>query len=149
MLAASGSAPNTLQKHPNPVPTPGNWHGVTGGIDAARGAIASGELEKAERILFELLEFAPSETRGWKLLARTQRELGNIEAAISSAKRALQLQNAQKHYSAPASTTLAKLHWLQGEREEAVKMVSQLLTIHPQNPDLSRLLQQWDQEIVK
>jgi len=149
MLAASGSAPNTLQKHPTPAPTPGNWHGVTGGMDAARDAIASGQLEKAEQILIELLEFAPSETRGWKLLARTQRELGNIEAGISSAKRALQLQNAQKNYATPASATLAKLHWQQGEREEAVSMVSQLLAINPKNPDLSLLLQQWDQEIVK
>ncbi|GAV21161.1 tetratricopeptide repeat protein [Mariprofundus micogutta] len=149
MLTASGSAPNSQLNSPKPAPTPGNWFGVRGGIEAAKNAIASGNLESAEQILIEMLEFAPSETRGWKLLARTQRQLGNIDAGISSAKRALQLQNAEKKQSNPISTTLAKLHWQQGERKEALEMLSQLLIQKPQDPALNELLLQWDLETVK
>jgi len=147
MLAASGSAPNTLQKSPSP--TPVNWHGVTGGMIAAKEAISTGKLEKAEQILIEILEFAPSETKGWKLLARTQRQLGHIEAGLVSAKRALQLQNVEKHAPSPVSMTLAKLHWQQGEREEAVGMLAQLLAKKPQDQLLIGLRQQWNQEFVK
>jgi len=147
MLAASGSAPNTLQK--SPTPTPGNWFGVTGGMVAAKNAITAGELIKAEKILIEMLEFSPSETRGWKLLARTQRQLGHIEAGLSSAKRALQLQNAEKSHSSPVSITLAKLHWQQGEREEAVTMLSQLLEKNPQDHVVIGLTELWKQEFVK
>lgn len=149
MLTASGSAPNSQLNPPKPAPVPGNWFGVSGGMQAAKDAIASGQLNIAEQILIEMLEFAPSETRGWKLLARTQRELGHIDAGISSAKRALKLQNAGKSRSVPISLTLAKLHWLQGEHKEAVDMLSQLLLENPQAPTLNELLLEWDMETVK
>jgi len=147
MLTASGSAPNTLQKSPSP--TPDHWHGVSGGLAAAKEALSSGEPAQAELILLELLEFAPSETRGWKLLARTQRELGKFNDGINSAKRALQLQNAERSQVAPASLTLAKLNWQQGEHAEALGMLSLLLEKQPQDQALIGLLQQWDQEFVK
>jgi len=149
MLTASGSAPNSQLNSPKPVPVPGNWSGVSGGIQAAEDAVASGQLETAEQILIEMLEFAPSETRGWKLLARTQRQLGHIDAGIYSAKRALKLQNAEKKRPSPISLTLAKLHWQQDERKEALEMLTQLLAQNPQAPALNELLSEWDLETVK
>ncbi len=112
----------------------------------AKQAVASGELEQAEQLLFELLEFAPAETRAWKLLAKTQRELGHIEAGIKSAKRALGLQNAPPNHGTPASLTIAQLLWQQGEYKEARSMLELLLSDQPENEHIQNLQQQWDNE---
>jgi len=147
MLAASGSAPNS-QQHPAmaSAPQPENWCGVTAGMAAAKKAIESGQLEQAEQYLSELLEFAPSETSAWKLLAKTQRELGHIEAGINSAKRALQLQNMPENHKAPASLTIAQLLWQQGECNQARNMLELLASEQPDNENIQNLRQQWDNE---
>jgi len=116
---------------------------VTNGIAAAKQAIECGNLAQAEQILYELLEFAPVETRAWKLLARTQRAMGHIRQGISSAKRALQLQNMQIHHAPPASVTLAKLLWQQGQHKQAKDMLADLLRRQPDNQQLVELRQQW------
>jgi len=146
MLTASASSPNTLQRKAKSAPTPGNWYGVAGGMDAAKEAIATGALEKAEQILTEMLEFAPSETSAWKLLARVQRKLGRVEAGIESATRALQLQSARPQPQTPASATLAQLLWKQGEKESAMEMLSLLITRQPEDQSLVTLKSCWDKE---
>jgi predicted Zn-dependent protease len=112
----------------------------------ARKAAASGQLEQAEQLLFELLEFAPAETRAWKLLAKTQRKLGHIEAGINSAKRALKLQNAPANRGSPVSLTIAQLLWQQGEHRDARSMLELLLSDQPENEQLQSLRRQWDNE---
>lgn len=144
MLTASSSVPNS-QTPANP-PRPAIWHGVTEGLASARQAIASGNLEEAEHILLELVEFAPAEVRGWKLLARTQRELGHIGEGIKSARQALALQQREPNYDAPASLTLAQLLWQQNEYEQARDMLALLIQRRPDDQRLIDIQQQWDAE---
>jgi len=127
-------------------PTPGNWRGVTDGMDAAKNAVQKGHAEQAERILTELLEFAPVEIKAWKLLAKVQRQLGHIEEGITSATRALQLQNNPLTDEPPASVTLARLLWEQNEYHEARLMLALLSREQPDNDELSSLRQQWNLE---
>jgi len=145
MLAASDSAPNTELHRP---PLPGNWRGVTDGMAAARNAVQQGNAEQAERILIELLEFAPVEIKAWKLLAKVQRLLGHVEEGITSATRALQLQNNPLTNEPPASITLAKLLWEQHEYHEARLMLALLMDEQPENDTLLALHQQWNLEKI-
>ena len=150
MLAASRSVPNSQQQIPViATPRPANWRGVTAGMADAKQAVASGQLEQAEQLLLELLEFAPAETRAWKLLAKIQRQLGHIKAGINSAKRALELQNTPPNRGTPASLTIAQLLWQQGEHREARNMLALLLSDQPENEQLQHLRRQWDSETAE
>ncbi len=144
MLAASDSTPN-MQQYIT-IPKPGNWRGVNDGMVAARAAIQQGNLEQAESILIELLDFAPVEVKAWKLLAKVQRQLGHIEQGIASATRALQLQNNPLPEEPPASVTVARLLWEQNEYQEARQMLSMLIEAEPNNSTLLELQQQWNME---
>jgi len=146
MLAASDSAPNMQQQGSVSTPVAGNWRGVTDGMVAARNAIEQGNVQQAERILTELLEFAPVEIKAWKLLAKVQRQLGHIDAGIASATRALHLQNNPLTDEPPASVTVARLLWEQNEYHEARQMLALLIEAQPNNNDLSALQQQWGME---
>ena len=140
MLAASTSAPNTRLSKSTPKPV--NWRGVSEGMAAAVAAARNGKLETAEVILRDVLEFAPAELRAWKLLARTQRKLGHIDAGIASATRALQLQALNKLHEPAASITLARLFFEQGDHAEALQMLDRLITLDPDNGVLLQLKKQ-------
>jgi len=146
MLTASASTPNTRQRESRPAPTPGNWHGVAGGMQAARDAVTNNQFQLAEQILNELIMFAPSETSAWQLLARVQRKTGNIEAGIESATRALRLQNVGEKPQGAASLTLARLLWQQGEKVHAIAMIEQLSLRQPEDASLSQLKNDWNRE---
>ncbi|RMH60665.1 MAG: tetratricopeptide repeat protein [Zetaproteobacteria bacterium] len=141
MLAASDATPNTA------VPRPANWCGVAESLRRARWAIAKGELEHAERLLKELLEFAPRELRAWKMLARLQRELGKIEEGIASAERALFLQEQSRKAPPVASVRLARLYWEQGERQLALEMLDEVLDQRAHDPELIALKASWEREL--
>ncbi|MBL4774435.1 MAG: tetratricopeptide repeat protein [Mariprofundus sp.] len=113
---------------------------------AAREAIKQGDLAQAEHLLTELLEFAPVEIKAWKLLAKTQRHLGHIEAGINSAMRALRLQNTDIEAVPLASITIAQLLWDQHEYDEAKRMIALLLEQQPDNAEYFDLQQQWNME---
>ncbi len=148
MLTASASAPNTQQQSVKSTPTPSNWFGVAEGMRTAEAAVANSHYEQAEQVLTELLTFAPSEVSGWKLLARVQRELGKIEVGIKSAERALQFQYARatSKSEAPASATLAKLLWQQGEKALAHEMLDLLIVRQPENQTFTILKDEWGKE---
>ncbi len=146
MLAASASTPNTTQSSHHSTTTAGSWHGVAEAINAAREAIKNDDLAQAESILIELIEFAPVEIRAWKLLAKTQRHLGHIQAGIASARRALQLQNSNIEDLPLASITIAKLLWEQHEFDDAREMLFVLLEKAPEDPVLLDLQLQWNGE---
>lgn len=146
MLAASASTPNTTQSSQPATTIPAGWHGVAEAMDSARDSINKGDLAQAELILTELLEFAPVEIKAWKLLAKTQRRLGHITAGISSARRALQLQNTDIEDLPLASVTIAKLLWQQHEFDHAKEMIDLLLEHQADNPELLDLQQQWNRE---
>jgi len=137
------------QSRPNiSIPTPGNWHGVTDGLTAARKAIQMDRFEQAESILVELLEFSPVEVKAWKLLARVQRHLGHIEEGIDSATLALQLQNNPLGNEPVISVTLARLLWEQKEYGEARTMLEQLMDEQSDNSSLIELQQRWSMEKI-
>jgi len=115
-------------------------------MSAAAAAARNGKLDTAEIILKDVLEFAPAETQAWKLLARIQRKLGNIETGIASATRALQLQALYKAHEPASSITLARLFFEQGEHQEALHMLDDLLTKNPDNKMLITLKSQWSLE---
>jgi len=146
MLSASEPAPNIEPQHAISVPTPGNWRGVSDGMHSAREAVRQLQFEQAEQILLEMLEFAPVEIKAWKLLARVQRQLGQIEAGIRSATRALQLQNNPLTDEPPASITLARLLWEQQEYSAARAMLRELINQDPENKTLQQFQQQWQTE---
>jgi len=106
------------------------------------------ELEQAERILQELLDFAPRELRGWKMLARLQRNMGKIEEGIKSATIALRLQQERSQQPPEQiSLRLAQLCWQQGDHRSALAMLQELLAQQPQQTRLLALKAQWEQEI--
>ena len=151
MLAASDPTPNR-KRHRRAVPTgeriptPGNWRGVAEGIQAARQAVQSGQLDLAEQLLIEVLEFAPTEIKALKMLARVQRQLGHIEEGIRHATRALQIQNNPLDAEPVASLTLAKLLWQQHEYDEARDMLEYLISENPDNSELHDLRAAWTEE---
>jgi len=146
MLSASEPAPNIEPHQQISMPRPGNWRGVSDGMQSAREAVRQQRYEQAEQILLELLEFAPVEIKAWKLLARVQRQLGHIEAGIKSATRALELQNNPLPEEPPASITLARLLWEQQEYEAAREMLAELIAQQPENESLRALQLQWQPE---
>jgi len=125
-----------------------NWCGVSESLARAKAAMDAQEFEQAEHILQELLDFAPRELRGWKMLARLQRNMGKIEQGIKSATIALRLQQERTRQTpAPtASLRLAKMCWQQGDHQGALSMLQELLAQQPQQPQLLALKMQWEQE---
>lgn len=122
------------------------WRGVSEGMAAAIAAVRNGKLTTAEVILVDLVAFAPAETRAWKLLARVQRELGHFDAGLISARRALHLQSMQQQQEPPASLTLARLFFEQGEHNEAKAMLARLIDRNPHNQELLQLRDKWQTE---
>jgi len=145
MLAATSSAPNSQLR---PTPKPANWRGVTDCLRQARDAYQNQAYAESEQLLLELIEFAPSETRAWKLLANTQKAQGKIQQALASARRALDLQNAANQSDEmPASATLARLLWEQGEHDAARAMLGLLIMRQPENSELEELKNIWNREV--
>ncbi len=108
------------------------------------------QFEQAEQILQELLEFAPRELRGWKMLARLQRDMGKIDAGIKSATIALRLKQAlNQQPPAQVSLRLAQMCWQQGDHHSALGMLHELLAQQPQQPQLLALKTQWEQELAQ
>ncbi len=98
--------------------------------------------------MLELIEFAPAEIQAWQLLARVQKGLGKTHQAIDSATRALELQRAaQDKTDIPASITLARLLWDQGDSEAARAMLGILMLRRPDDEELAGLKQQWEMEM--
>jgi tetratricopeptide (TPR) repeat protein len=60
-------------------------------IDAARHALASGDLSKAERICAAVVAFAPEDARAWSILTETALQRDRPDAAIVCANRAAAL----------------------------------------------------------
>ncbi len=113
-------------------------------MQEARNAYEAGDFTRAEELLLELVEFAPSELRAWQLLARSQKALGKIRQAIRSAEKAIELQNAARTSAdMPASLTLARLLWQQGDHASARAMLALLLMRQPECAELIELKQQW------
>ena len=142
MLAASEESPNIA------VPKPANWRGVAESLAQAEQEWKRGDAHAAERRLTELLEFAPNEWRAWRLLAHVQRDLGKIREGIHSANTAIRLRQREiDAHAAPASLRLAKLLWQQGEHDQALAMLDDLLAQRPGDTQLQALRQAWQKRV--
>jgi len=145
MLAASSSAPNS----PRSTPKPSNWRGVAEGLAAAKRVFASRELDTAEEILREVLEFAPAETKAWAWLGKVLLDKGDeaeAEACFERARQLLKKKSAPTTAKPAASATLARLLWQQGDRDTARSMLALLLIQRPDDAELHRLKERWTNE---
>jgi len=142
MLAASNDSP---KPRPNHSPKPDNWHGVGEGLQLAKKAFHTNDLNLAASILHEILELAPNEAKAWAWLGRIQQLQGQHTTAAEYFKKAeALLQNKPSHANeAPASLALAHLLWKQGEQHSARSMLSLLLAKQPNNTDLLQLSNTW------
>jgi len=143
MLTASGPTPNSSRQTPKPA----NWLGVADGLAAARQAVEQGKLPYAERILREVLEFAPAEAEAWQSLAEVLQARGRPDEAMTCIEKAAKLQQSRHQDKAPAaSARLARILWSQGEKDAARAMLAVLMMKNPDDETLQSLRRAWTEE---
>lgn len=143
MLTASGPTPNS----PRQTPKPANWLGVADGLAAARQAVEQGKLPYAERILREVLEFAPAEAEAWQCLAEVLQARGRPDEAMACIEKAIKLQQSGREAKTPAaSARLARILWSQGEKDAARAMLAVLMMKNPDDEILQSLKHAWTEE---
>jgi len=136
MLSSNASAPKR-------VPRPQNWPGVAEGLAEAERFLQQGDWKAAERLLREVVEFAPREPRAWRLLAAVWRAQGKDADAQMAQARAERLARQAEARGMPVSRRLAELLWRQGEKEAARAMIAVLLLRDPEDEALRRLARDW------
>ncbi|NOR73057.1 MAG: tetratricopeptide repeat protein [Mariprofundaceae bacterium] len=147
MLTASASTPNMQNgENPKPAPTPGNWHGVTEGLNKARKHLSDGLYQEAVNTLKEILELAPSEPQAWSLLGEILHKHGHTGKAAACHKKASALDASSNldNSTLPASKRLAKLLWTQGESDAARAMLALLLLRMPEDESLIEMRNTWN-----
>lgn len=142
MLSASDSVPNSRRS----ASIPENWKGVVAGLKEAKRSYRDGRLEHAEKVLREVLEFAPAEAKAWAWLGKVLESMGKGAAAKDCLNRArilLVLESRRKNEH-PASLRLARLLWDQGDRNAAREMLAMLLSRRPDDASLLALKREWE-----
>jgi len=150
MLAASNDdmeglgLPNSTSTRPN-APKPRIWLGVKNGLAEAKVAIEAKNLDVAEQLLREILEFAPAEPETWHILAAILNRQGHVEEARELLKRVLKLRdtNISLQTNLPVSKRMAKLLWAQDDQGAALTMLAELLVDAPEDTELQALHQIW------
>lgn len=134
-----------LGENTKPAPKPENWHGVAEGLNRARQHVSDGLYQKAIDTLKEILEFAPSEPQAWRLLGNILGQHGHAQKAEACHKKADRFEKHASHdeAAAPASATLARLLWTQGETDSARAMLAILLMRNPEDEKLLALREEW------
>jgi len=145
MLTASTASPNP---NAQTTPKPENWSGVTQGFKAAKKAFHAHALPEAEKILLEILEFAPVEPKAWAWLGHILKSQGQPEEAEKHFQKAKQLlvKKQQHQEKEAASLPLARILWQQGEHEEARSMLKTLLSAKPADKVLLQLSATWGEQ---
>ncbi len=149
MLAASASAPKPSSASPRRAPRPENWQGVEEGLTACARLLAAGEPEAAERTARQVLEFAPREGRAWHLLGRILQQMSRHGEALDCFARARACYEGSRAEAPPASLRLARMLWEQGERAEARAMLAVLMLRRPDDPELARLRESWEEDAAQ
>ncbi len=126
-------------------PKPSNWPGVKAGLQQAKDAIESRDLDTAEQLLRETLEFAPSVPETWHILAAVLNRKGQVAEARQCLKRVIKLNQTDilLHPDLPVSKRMAKVLWSQGDHETALNMLAELLLNSPEDAELKSLQQTW------
>jgi len=126
-------------------PTPGNWHGVAEGLNKAHQHLCDGHFQDAVNTLKEILEFAPSEPKAWKLLGEILEKHGYTNKAEACHKKATALEaSLDIDAPMPASERLAKLLWAQGEADAARGMLALLMLRDPESETLIAIRNSWN-----
>jgi tetratricopeptide (TPR) repeat protein len=99
-------------------------------VEKARKALASGDVETAERISKKLVETPPGDSRAWSILAETALIRNRLDAAVACAKRAV-AGNAQ---DAIAHIMHAKTLLLSGEIVDALSAAQSALPLIGDDP---------------
>jgi predicted Zn-dependent protease len=149
MLTASNDVPKPDgESAPAPAaPTPTNWKGVRHGLAHAERCLKAGELDEAEMLMREVLEFAPAEIRAWEMLAHLHQIRGGEAEAAHCRDKAERLRASTGVNKRPAaSVQLAKLLWQQGECDTARAMLAILMLRRPEDERLQKLRDDWIQE---
>ncbi|MDX8388108.1 MAG: hypothetical protein R8M46_06195 [Ghiorsea sp.] len=150
MLAASTDnmeglgAPAASSSRPN-APKPRIWLGVTKGLLEAKEAIENQNLDIAEQLLREILEFAPAEPETWHILAAILNRREQFDEARELLRRAIKLKdtNISLQTDLPVSKRMAKLLWAQEDKPAALTMLAELLLASPDDKELEALHQTW------
>ena len=134
-------------------PTPENWHGVAEGLNKANQHLCDSRFQDAVNTLKEILEFAPSEPKAWKLLGEILATHGHTSKAAACHKKASALEaSLDIDAPMPASERLAKLLWAQGESDAARGMLALLMLRNPENETLIAIRDSWsssDMEVAQ
>jgi len=126
-------------------PTPDNWHGVTEGLNKAHQHLCDGLYQEAVNTLKEILEFAPSEPKAWKLLGEILEKHGHTSKAEACHKKASALEKSLDiDAPMPASERLAKMLWTQGETDAARGMLALLMLRDPESETLIAIRNSWN-----
>ncbi len=126
-------------------PTPHVWRGVKAGIEEAKDAIENKDLDTAEALLREVIEFAPAQSESWHILAAVLNRKGQVDEARDCMRRVIKLNNTNISLQSelPASKRMARILWNQGDHAAALNMLAQLLLASPNDAELNELQQTW------
>lgn len=117
------------------------------GLAHAENCLAAQELDAAEALIREVLEFAPAEVRAWEMLARLHQMRGAEDDASLCLEKAARLRASTGTVKRPAASVhLAKLLWQQGERDTARAMLAILMLRRPEDERLNALRNAWTEE---
>jgi len=135
-------------KNSKPAPKPDNWHGVAEGLSRARQHTSDGLFQKAIDTLKEILEFAPSEPKVWRMLGDILDQHGHSDKAEACHRKAARFENyaVEQKPAPPASKRLATLLWSQGDCESARAMLAILMMRNPDDSSLVELRASWENE---
>jgi len=130
---------------PRSAPKPNNWRGVSEGLNRARQHADDARYQEAIDTLKEILEFAPSEPKAWRLLGEILGIHGHATKAEACHRKAEKFEQhaTSSNDSTPASERLARLLWTQGESDAARAMLAVLLLRNPENEKLLALREAW------
>ncbi|MDQ6980232.1 MAG: tetratricopeptide repeat protein [Ghiorsea sp.] len=150
MLAAStdnmeGLDASSSQTQEEKPAKPRIWLGVKKGLQAAKDAIENKDLTLAEKLLREVIEFAPAEPEAWHILAAVLNRQGQVDEAKICLRRVIKLKetNIELQTDLPVSKRMAKLLWTQNEQAAALTMLAELLLDIAGDTELLELQQTW------
>lgn len=88
---------------------------------------ANGQFERAERLLYEIVGRSPQQWGAWHRLAAVCLELGKVEHAVSSARKAVELQPDIAAFQARLGVVLRAA----GKNEEAIAAYTKAVALSP------------------
>ncbi len=102
--------------------------------EAARAALALGQLEKSAAYLERVIQAAPNDAEARFLLGQVREQQGQPDQALAHYRQAARLSPGEGQYLAASAETLARL----GKLPEALKFVEEALAASADNPEVQQ-----------